>query len=66
MPRGVPRSAGWISVPNAAAGVEAFGIYTKDPAARVPYVFGLGPPPPLGSTPGGVHPSFTRAARNDS
>src|SRR3990167_5362448 len=36
------RSAGWLRIPNAAAGVEAMGIYTKDSAERVPYVFGLG------------------------
>src|SRR3990167_5131487 len=36
------RSAGWLRIPNAAAGVEALGIYTKDSAERVPYVFGLG------------------------
>lgn len=36
------RSAGWLRIPNAAAGVAALGIYTQDPAERVPYVFGLG------------------------
>ena len=36
------RSAGWLRIPNAAAGIEAMGIYTKDSAERVPYVFGLG------------------------
>lgn len=39
---GTPRSAGWLRIPNAAAGVEALGIWTLDPASRVPYVFGLG------------------------
>lgn len=36
------RSAGFIRIPNAATGVEALGLYTKDPAERTPYVFGLG------------------------
>src|SRR3990167_6428187 len=36
------RSAGWLRIPNAAASVEALGLYTKDSAERVPYVFGLG------------------------
>ena len=36
------RSAGFIRIPNAATGVEALGLYTKDPAERIPYVFGLG------------------------
>ena len=39
---GNPRSAGWLRIPNAAAGVEALGIWTGDPDSRVPYVFGLG------------------------
>ena len=38
----VPRSAGWLRIQNAAAGIQALGLYTLDPAARVPYVFGLG------------------------
>src|SRR3990167_8452798 len=38
----VARSAGWLRIPNAAAGVAALGIYTQDPAERVPYVFGIG------------------------
>jgi len=36
------RTYGLHRIPNAAAGVEALGLYTKDPAVRVPYVFGLG------------------------
>lgn len=36
------RSAGWLRIPNASAGVAALGIYTQDSAERVPYVFGLG------------------------
>lgn len=38
----VSRSAGWLKIPNAAAGIEALGLYTKDSAERVPYVFGVG------------------------
>ena len=33
---------GFHRIPNAAAGIEALGLYTKDPAQRSPYVFGLG------------------------
>src|SRR3990167_9166076 len=39
MPRGSPRSGGWIRALNAN---PTLGIFTEDPASRVPYNFGLG------------------------
>ena len=36
------RSAGWLKIPNALAGVPALGLYTGDSNERVPYVFGVG------------------------
>ena len=36
------RTYGFHRIPNALAGTPALGLYTADPAERVPYVFGLG------------------------
>ena len=36
------RTAGWVKIPNAAAGVPALGVGTGDPCKRYPLIFGLG------------------------